>query len=233
MDQVIDYAVRHATDFHQFMLYFPSAGTPLYHELEANGQLKTEEEFPWPDWHGQLAFSWRHPHLRDGEETGFLLQAFQRDFDVNGPSIVRTMQTILKGWKRYKDHPDPRVRRRFSREALGLRKAGVAAVAATREYYRDKPALHAKLSALLDELFEEFGERSRHVAEQAMPYLLESLRAQEKKLADGWVFEPPTFYEINDACQARFAEEYPQATACLYVTPPAATPAATPDDRGS
>jgi radical SAM superfamily enzyme YgiQ (UPF0313 family) len=221
MDKVIDYAVRHASDFHQFMLYSPSPGTPLYHELDLRGQLKTEEEFPWPNWHGQLAFSWRHPHIKDGQETESLLRAFQRDFEVNGPSIVRTVQTMLKGWRRYKDHPDPRIRRRFTREARGLRKAGVAAVAATREYYHDKPALRAKMSALLDELCEQFGDRSRQIAEEAMPYLLEALRIQEKKMADGWVSEPPTFYEINSACQRRFADEYPQAAACLYVTPPA------------
>jgi hypothetical protein len=142
------------------------------------------------------------------------------------------MQTILKGWKRYKKHPDARIRRRFTREARGLRKAGVAAVAATREYYRDQPALHAKMTSLLDELCEQFGERSRQIAEEAMPYLLNALRTQEKKMADGWVFEPPTFYEINSACRAQYADEYAQAAACLYVTPPTPKPETAQPDRG-
>ena len=201
--------------------------------MKSKGRLKSEQEFPWPDWHGQLAFSWRHPHFKDGEETGFLIKAFERDFKVNGPSVVRTMQTTLKGWKRYKDHPDPRIRRRFAREARGLRKTGVAAVAASREYYHDKPILRAKMSALLDELCEQFGERSRQIAEEAMTYLLDAIRTQEKKMTDGWVFEPPTFYEINSACQHRFADEYSHAAASLYVSLPEPRPETSHHGRGS
>jgi radical SAM superfamily enzyme YgiQ (UPF0313 family) len=76
MERVIDYAVRHNSDFHQFMFYSPSPGTPFYHELEQSGQLKDESEFPWPDWHGQLGFSWRHPNFSSGEETKYILRPF-------------------------------------------------------------------------------------------------------------------------------------------------------------
>ena len=37
IDQVIERAVRHGTDFHQFMLYTPLPGTPLHAELAAEG----------------------------------------------------------------------------------------------------------------------------------------------------------------------------------------------------
>jgi radical SAM superfamily enzyme YgiQ (UPF0313 family) len=39
IDDVIDYAVAHETDFHQFMLYTPMPGTPLYAEHQAKGTL--------------------------------------------------------------------------------------------------------------------------------------------------------------------------------------------------
>ena len=45
IDEVIDYAVRHDTDFHQFMLYTPIPGTPLHAELSAQGRMKDESEF--------------------------------------------------------------------------------------------------------------------------------------------------------------------------------------------
>ena len=41
----IDYAVRHDTDFHQFMLYTPIPGTPLHAELTAQGLMKDESEY--------------------------------------------------------------------------------------------------------------------------------------------------------------------------------------------
>ena len=44
----------------------------------------------------------------------YLLQAFQRDFDRNGPSVVRIVRTMLAGWQRYKHHPDARIRRRLT-----------------------------------------------------------------------------------------------------------------------
>jgi hypothetical protein len=219
IDRVIDYAVRHRTDFHQFMLYSPSPGTPFFHELAAAGRLKTEEEFPWPNWHGQLGFSWRHPQIRDGQETEYIVRAFTRDFEVNGPSIVRTMRTVLNGWKRYRAHPDLRVRRRFAQEACGLGKAGVAAVAATRDYYQDNPALCTQMSELLEDLYDEFGDRARHIAEGAKSVLLKAIRDEEQRTNDGGTYEPPTFYEINAACRRQFGDEYPRAAECLYVCP--------------
>ena len=219
MEQVIDYAVRHNSDFHQFMFYSPSPGTPFYREMEQRGQLKDESEFPWPDWHGQLGFSWRHPNFGSGEETKFIEQAFQRDLEVNGPSVLRTLRTLLQGRQKHKHDPDARLRRRFARESRGLGKQGVAAAAAAKAYYRDHPILHAKMSRLLDDLCDEFGESARLIAEVAGPRLLEDIRAEETRMAQGWTYEPSTFYEINATCRQFFADEYVDADFCRCVEP--------------
>ncbi|MHC4178671.1 MAG: B12-binding domain-containing radical SAM protein, partial [Planctomycetota bacterium] len=63
IDQVIDYAVRHNADFHQFMLYTALPGTPLYAELDGKGTLLSEAGCPTPDTHGQYKFNYRHPHI--------------------------------------------------------------------------------------------------------------------------------------------------------------------------
>jgi hypothetical protein len=89
MEAVIDYAVSHATVFHQFMLYTPIAGTPLYEKHRRDGSLIPEAEFPSADTHGQFRFNYRHPYIKDGREEAYLLDAFQRDFTVNGPSLLR------------------------------------------------------------------------------------------------------------------------------------------------
>ena len=34
----------------------------------------------------------------NGEETEYLLRAFRRDFEVNGPSVTRIARTLLRGW---------------------------------------------------------------------------------------------------------------------------------------
>ena len=46
MDAIIDYAVGHETVFHQFMLYTPISGTPLYEKHKQEGTLLAESEFP-------------------------------------------------------------------------------------------------------------------------------------------------------------------------------------------
>ena len=89
IDRVIDRAVRHDTDFHQFMLYTPIPGTPLHAELSAQGRMKDEDECPAADAHGQFIFNYRHPHIHNGRESELILQAFHQDFRVNGPSVCQ------------------------------------------------------------------------------------------------------------------------------------------------
>ncbi|MBZ0090405.1 MAG: cobalamin-dependent protein, partial [Thermoanaerobaculia bacterium] len=63
LDAAIDWAVAHDTEFHQFMLYTPIPGTPLYAEHLAQGTLLDHGDCPEADAHGQLRFNFRHPHL--------------------------------------------------------------------------------------------------------------------------------------------------------------------------
>ena len=74
---------------------------------------------------------------------------------------MRIVRTTLAGWKRYKNHPDARIRRRYAWEARELATTFSAAVAGAKLYYRDNPPMYAKMSALLDDLHREFGWKSR------------------------------------------------------------------------
>jgi len=185
IDDVIDYAVRYNTDFHQFMLYTPVPGTPLYKEFEAKGLLKEPDEYLDSDIHGQYIFNYRHPHIKNGQETEFIERAFLRDFEVNGPSVARVFQTTLAGWKRYKDHPDGRIRRRFAWEAKDLATRYSAATAAAKLFYRDNPTIHAKLTTLQSDLNREFGWKSRLMSLLGGRYLLRQIRREEDRLATG------------------------------------------------
>ena len=199
IDRVIDYAASHDTDFHQFMLYTALAGTPLYNDLKIQGLIKDESEVPTSDHHGQYRFNFLHPLIRDGQETEYLLRAFNRDFAVNGPSVVRAISTTLKGWRQHRNHPDPRVCKRFERESRDLLKHGVPMVAAALEYYDDQPELKARFEVLMSDLIAEYGEQAEHFAQVAGPFVLEKIREEEERLKAGWTYEPPTFYEKNEA----------------------------------
>ena len=219
IDEAIDYAARYDTDFHQFMLYTPIPGTPLHAELSAQGRMKDESEYHPSDIHGQLIFNYRHPHIPEGAEAEMMVRAFRRDFEVNGPSVARFVRTTLAGWKRYKNHPDPRIRRRFAWESQDLGTTFSAALWAMKRYYRKNPAMRAKMSRILRDLYGEFGWTSRLVAALAGPYILWKTRREEKRLANGGTYEPPTFYERNDFVEPPVAKHPPHAERCCYVTP--------------
>ncbi len=215
IDEVIDHAARHDTDFHQFMLYTPIPGTPLHAELTAKGLMKDESEYEWGDIHGQSIFNYRHAHITDEQSAEFMIRAFDHDFEVNGPSTARITRTTLAGWRRYKNHPDLRIRRRYAFEARELATTFSSVVNAARLYYRKNPRMYAKLSALLKELYKEFGWKSRLFGEIGGRYALWTLRREEKRLAAGWTYEPPTFYERNEACSDDSTAEL-----CRYTTLP-------------
>ena len=216
IDAAIDHAARHDTDFHQFMLYTPIPGTPLHAQLTAEGRMKEPGTFEQAEIHGQSIFNYRHPHIPAGMESEFMLRAFDRDFERNGPSTLRIVRTTLAGWKRYKNHTDARVRRRFAWEARELGTTFAAAVAGAKFYYRHNPAMRAKMDALLKELHAEFGWKSRLMSLVGGAYVYAKLRSEEKRLNSGWTYEPPTFYEKNDACHDESAAD------CHFVTPQAA-----------
>ncbi len=227
IDQVIDYAVRHDTDFHQFMLYMPIPGTPLHEELSALGRIKPPSECDEADVHGQLMFNYRHLHIPDGQESEFIRQAFERDFQVNGPSVARIVRTTLAGWKRYKDHPDSRIRRRYAWEVKRLGTAFSAAIKAMGIYYRKNATMRTKMSAILKDLHYEFGLKSRLSAIMGGRYVFWKIRKEEKRLATGWTYEPPMFYEKN----CSFGDRSVPAL-CRSVTPRVLGPRTTAPSAG-
>jgi hypothetical protein len=72
------------------------------------------------------------------------------------------------------------------------------------------------MTGLLKDINREFGWRSRLSALLGGPYVLRKIRQEERRLASGWTYEPPTFYEVNDAVKP---SECPSASLCSYVTP--------------
>ena len=190
----IEYAVAHNTDFHQFMLYTPVPGTPLHQEMTAQGRML--EGINVADIHGQDKFNFRHAAISREDSKRFLDWAFWRDFERNGPSLYRMCETMLQGWRRYKDYPDLRVRERFARENVKLRTAYSAALWAAERYFRKvNEDVSRQIHELRREIGEEFGWMSRIASAAMGPVLLWTTRREDRRLATGVTYEPPTFLE--------------------------------------
>ncbi len=199
---IIDYAVSHDTDFHQFMLYTPMPGTLLHADHKKNKTLLSLKECPFADSHGQYRFNFKHKHIKNKQEIKYLLDAFQKDFEVNGPSVARLIKTLLNGWKKHKNYPDPRVRERIVWETRRLKDVYPGAVWAMRKYYKKNKYMYDKLSAILRDLYDEFGFRVKIIAPAVGFWIYFKLVKEARRLSSGWTYEPETHYDKNEQALA-------------------------------
>jgi len=189
----IDYAVGHDTDFHQFMLYTPVPGTPLYQEMSEQGRML---DVDLADIHGQDKFNFRHAAISREASKRFLDFAFWRDYERNGPSLYRMSRTLFEGWLRYRDYPDARVRERFSREAEKLKTAYNAALwAMEKQFSRVNEGVGGQIRELRRQIEREFGTVARTASRVGGPLLWWTSRREERRLAAGKTYEPPMFLE--------------------------------------
>jgi hypothetical protein len=189
----IEYAVSHETDFHQFMLYTPVPGTPLYREMEARDRLI---DVDLADIHGQYKFNFKHPAISRDDSKALLDRAFLRDFERNGPSLYRICRTTLDGWKRYKSHPDERVRKRFEAEISALKSVyGGILWAMEKRLRRVNLEISLRVAELRREVSAEFGLPARLGTGLLGPLLWWTAGREQRRLARGWTYEPMTFLE--------------------------------------
>jgi len=190
----IEHAVSHDTDFHQFMLYTPVPGTPLYQQISEEGRMLSDVEYA--DVHGQFKFNFKHATISRDDSKRFLDWAFWRDFEANGPSLYRISRTLLAGWKRYKDSPDARVRERFAREMHRLSGIyGSALWAMERQFREVNREVSQRIRNLRQEFRNESGVVSKILPSVLGPLLLWTARREERRLAQGKTYEPPTILE--------------------------------------
>ena len=196
----VEHAIAHATDFHQFMLYTPVPGTPLFQQMTEEGRML---EVDLADIHGQYKFNFQHAHISRDDSKKFLDWAFLRDFERNGPSVYRICQTMLQGWKRYKDCQDMRVRARFEWEVKQLKSAYNASLWAMEKRLKHvNEHISQQIRTLRKEVEKEFGLAARSARTFLGPVLLWASKREEKRLARGQTYEPPTFVERRNWLEA-------------------------------
>jgi hypothetical protein len=190
IDDEIDYAISHSTDFHQFMLYTPVPGTPLYKQIESEGRLL---DVDLADIHGQHKFNFEHAAITRDASKQYLDEAFRRDFDTNGPSLFRICRTTLEGWRHNRNHPDPRVRARFSRELKTLRHAWTGILWAMEWQLRQSnEAVSRNIRELRADILRECGGVSARLTSAMVgPLMLWAAKMERLRLRKGVTYEPP------------------------------------------
>lgn len=196
----IEYACSHETDFHQFMLYTPLPGTPLHSQLKEEDRLI---DVDLADAHGQWKFNWKHPYISRDDSKRFLDLAFARDFELNGPSLYRICRTTLEGFRKYRLHPDLRVRERFEHEAAALMTSYSALLWAMEKHMKQtNESVAEKVRALRQDIARECGSRSVAAAALLGPLMLWLTKREEKRLERGVTYEPEMFVERRNWVKA-------------------------------
>jgi radical SAM superfamily enzyme YgiQ (UPF0313 family) len=199
--QEIEYAVSHCTDFHQFMLYTPVPGTPLFAQMQQEGRML--DGIDLADIHGQFKFNFEHAAISRDDSKRFLDWAFRFDLERNGPSLFRICETIFQGWKRYHDHPDLRVRQRIANEAVKLRTTYNAALwVMEKRLKRTNASVAARIRELRREIEHEFGAATRLLRTVVGPVLLWTSKREDRRLARGKTYEPQTFVDRRNWMEA-------------------------------
>ncbi|MFH0974572.1 MAG: cobalamin-dependent protein [Spirochaetota bacterium] len=201
INEAIEWAVSHDTVFHQFMLYTPLPGTPLFEKHKKEKSLLSEKECHVADTHGQYKFNHKHPFIKNQAETEFLLRAFDSDFKVNGPSLLRLIRTMLAGWKNLKEHSDPCVRDRVRWEYAPLRSTHAAALFAMKIWYRNDKPVYKKVTAVLKDVYNEFGWKTELISKLLGPVFFILMKMENRRLLKGWTYEPSSRYEKNAAAK--------------------------------
>ena len=114
----IEFLVDLEPDLAQFMLLGPLPTTQLYLDYRDRGIL--DEDVPYEQWHGQYRIWFHHPAFTREESEYYLRRAFQHDYDVQGSSLLRMCDTIIRGCETLRVYEDPYMIKR--RDQL-LRKA--------------------------------------------------------------------------------------------------------------
>jgi hypothetical protein len=194
----LDEAVAHDAVFHQFMLYTPMPGTPLYAETAAAGRLL--DGVSLADIHGQHRFNFRHPHIGVEDSKLWLDRAFRLDYERNGPSLFRLIRTTWRRWERYGADADARVRARLARDAAKLRGGYAAALWAMEHYLNEpNPAVSAQVRDVRTRMERAAGGWARAASRSLGPLVLWTSRREARRHPLGRRMEPRTFIDRRPA----------------------------------
>jgi len=139
----IRFMVELEADFVQFMQLCPLPTTRLYLDYQARGVLR---DVPYEEWHGQHRIWFEHPHFTPEESEVYLRRAFRHDYDTLGPSLVRTLETLLRGYQTISaNYHDPFMRRRadYFRRTAEARRVFLPAALAQAHNARSREIIQA------------------------------------------------------------------------------------------
>ncbi len=121
--------------------------TPLFRKLEREGRML--DQIPMEERHGLTTSFHVHPRIPIHQQEHILLNAFRREYEINGPSLLRIFRHRLRGLRTF----------RSSRSKLLQKKV---------PFWEDRLKKHALFVVAMEDLIEEFHrDKVREAIEEA------------------------------------------------------------------
>jgi radical SAM superfamily enzyme YgiQ (UPF0313 family) len=178
IDDEIEHALSYGCTYNQFMLYMAMPGTALWKQMQTENRLKGN--FPWCDIHGQHVQNWHHPLVPDEVMGKKLDLAFDRDFEVLGPSILRMIETHFRGYCNTASwtHELVQMRRAAMRKKLPF--YAMLLHAMTRDLQAMGNASYQKARQLHDETLQVCGWKTKVACMLSRPYVARRLQSARR-----------------------------------------------------
>ncbi|MBF0503404.1 MAG: radical SAM protein [Candidatus Riflebacteria bacterium] len=187
----VDFTIGLEPDFIQFMELAPLPGTALYKRLEAKGRIR--HEIPWREWHGQDTIWFDHPHFNRRESKHILDSAFDREYQILGPSLLRIAETRLRGLAWHPPAADAWLNARYAqmRDYAAEMRPLLPALAR----FAPNDDIRCRARAAAKKFVDEFGPMSLGDRISGAIVML-AARLEQRRIRQGRsVLQPPTFID--------------------------------------
>ncbi len=138
----------------QFLIYGPSRGSALYDRLEREGRLTDVVQDLYPMMDG-FTLGFHHPNISAPRLQRIAADLYRGEYEFLGPTVYRSLEVALKGYRTLKDRSEPRLRLRAEIQKDLLRKGQATRRLGLR--YAPNTLVRTRIAKLFREIDSEIG----------------------------------------------------------------------------
>ncbi|MFZ2955932.1 MAG: radical SAM protein [Candidatus Ozemobacteraceae bacterium] len=183
----VEFTIGLSPDYIQFMELGPFPGTPLYERMVKAGRIRHRE---YRYWHGQERIWFDHPRFSADDSKRILDEAFRREFQALGPSMLRNAETRLLAVETGRVWTDPFLKARHAIHVKYARQ--VRPILPALWLLSPTPDLRAKARRVIDRYEQVLGPLTAFEKLQGCLLTLSGRMEQRRLLKGREVSQPPT-----------------------------------------
>ena len=178
----------------QFLIYGPTRGSALHERLKAEGRLNDVADYMYSMMDG-FTLGFDHPHISPPTLKLIARQLYRGEYQFLGPTIYRTIEVTLRGYRNLKNATEPRLKiraqmqREFLLHAYAARRIGLT--------FAPNNLVRARVEHLYQELERELGPAPKLQELQSYAVLPFGLWTRLKLKYDVFTQSAPRRHEYN------------------------------------